>query len=69
VSEPGNVGSIVGTALGGARARLQWIAEGEVGREETEMLLDLIEDLETWEPRHGPALSRFTFVRPEDLLR
>jgi hypothetical protein len=69
VSEPPNVGSVVGTAIDGARARLHWVVEGQVGREEAEIFLDLIEDLERWQAQHGPALSRFTFVRPEDLLR
>jgi hypothetical protein len=54
--------------MAGARARLQWIAEGAMGAEEFEVLLDLIQDLEAWQARHGPELSKFEFRRRDDVL-
>ena len=63
MSEPQNVGSIVATALAGARARIEWAAEGQVGEEELTVLFDLVTDLEGWQARWGEDLAKFQFKR------
>jgi len=56
---PQNVASIISTALAGARARIAWVSEGQVGGEELNLLLDLERDLEAWDHQWGATLSKF----------